>query len=85
MDIINKELLNSYVPDFLNSEDFDKALIIYVGDKLKIGEYHRKYYHKNKSKIAKYYKKQKKINKDKKNSPSIENKLVDKSIIVRFD
>tara|TARA_R110002012_G_scaffold117542_1_gene265525 strand:- start:63 stop:323 length:261 start_codon:yes stop_codon:yes gene_type:complete len=86
MEILNKDLLNTYIPDFLNSEDFDRALILYVAEKIKVREYHRQYYHKNKTKIAKYYKTKKSElklkSKEKPKKPKI---LSETPYLVNFD
>tara|TARA_R110000824_G_scaffold26621_3_gene91301 strand:+ start:1698 stop:1985 length:288 start_codon:yes stop_codon:yes gene_type:complete len=57
INIVDKKLLDQHRDEYLNSKDFQEALIVFVAKKINNREYHRVYYHNNKKKVKQYYKK----------------------------
>tara|TARA_R110001606_G_scaffold61723_1_gene144119 strand:- start:147 stop:431 length:285 start_codon:yes stop_codon:yes gene_type:complete len=57
INIVDKKLLAKHRKDYLNSKDFQEALIVFVAKKINNREYHRVYYHNNKKQVKQYYKK----------------------------
>ena len=57
INIVDKKLLDQHREEYLNSKDFQEALIVFVAKKINNREYHRVYYHNNKKQVKQYYKK----------------------------
>tara|TARA_R110000787_G_scaffold136298_4_gene248823 strand:- start:1307 stop:1594 length:288 start_codon:yes stop_codon:yes gene_type:complete len=57
INIVDKKLLAQHRKEYLNSKDFQEALIVFVAKKINNREYHRVYYHNNKKQVKQYYKK----------------------------
>ena len=57
INMVDKKLLDASREDYINSKDFQEALIVFVAKKISNREYHRIYYHNNKNKVKQYYKK----------------------------